>query len=143
MIIENMQKCDVLGVWKIENACFSQPWSEQAFYDELDNPYGVTLVAKREGEVAGFLNVRDVCGEIYINNIAVCEKFRGQGIAKALLSELEKREFEFITLEVRESNFSAISLYEKMGYEKIGLRKNFYEKPTENAILMTKFKLKD
>lgn len=143
MVIENMVKDDVHGVWEIENACFSQPWSEQAFYDELINPYGITLVAKCDGVVAGFLNVRDVCGEIYINNIAVSENFRGRGLGQALLLELEKREFVFITLEVRESNLPAISLYEKMGYEKIGLRKNFYEKPVENAILMTKFKLKD
>lgn len=143
MVIRNMTKNDVRGVWEIEKECFSLPWSEQAFYDELSNPYGVTLVAECDGKIAGFLNVRDVCGEIYINNIAVGGDFRRKGIGRGLLSELEKREFDFITLEVRESNFPAIALYEDMGYEKIGLRKNFYEKPTENAILMTKFRLKE
>lgn len=143
MIIRNMTESDVSAVAEIEKACFSLPWSEQAFYDELKNPYGVTFVADEDGEVAGFLNVRDVCGEIFINNVAVKENFRRKGIGEALLCELEKREFVFITLEVRESNLSAISLYEKCGYEKIGFRKNFYEKPTENAVLMTKFKLKE
>lgn len=140
MIIKNMEKSDVPFVAEIEKECFSMPWSEQAFYDELENPYGVTLVAVVEGTVAGFLNVRDVLGEIYINNIAVKRNYRRRGIAQKLLLELEKRAYDFITLEVRESNESAIKLYEKMDYKRVGVRRNFYEKPTENAILMTKTK---
>lgn len=140
VLIRNMTKADVPKVAIIEKENFSQPWSEKAFYDELENPFSVTLVADVNGEIAGFLNVRDVCGEIYINNIAVSENFRRQGLAKALLCKLEKRNFLFITLEVRKSNFGAIRLYEKLGYKKVGQRKDFYEKPVEDAILMTKTK---
>lgn len=142
MIVRNMTADDVAEVAKIERACFSQPWSERAFFEELDNPYGVTLVADIDGKIGGFLNVRDVMGEIFINNIAVSEEFRRQGAGRELLCQLEKRKFDFITLEVRESNLGAIKLYESCGYEKVGMRKNFYEKPCENAVLMTKFSKK-
>lgn len=140
VLIRNMTALDVPQVANIEKLCFSQPWSEKAFYEELENPFGVTLVADIDGEIAGFLNVRDVCGEIFVNNIAVKENFRRKNIGTMLLRELENREFSFITLEVRKSNLGAISLYESLGYEKVGERKDFYEKPCENAILMTKTK---
>lgn len=143
MIVRNMTENDVAAVALIEKECFSMPWSEQAFCEELENPYGITLVAEIDGEIAGFLNVRNVCGEIFVNNIAVTQKFRRKGIADSLLFELEKNNFEFITLEVRESNLGAIRLYEKNGYEKVGVRKKFYEKPTEDAWLMTKFSEKE
>lgn len=138
--IRNMTRDDVPEVARLERENFSQPWSEKAFYDELENPFGVTFVADINGEIAGFLNIRDVCGEIFINNIAVGENFRRKGVGQSLLVSLEEREFEFITLEVRQSNHGAICLYEKLGYEKVGQRKDFYEKPVEDAILMTKTK---
>lgn len=141
--IRKMTKKDVEGVWNIEKECFSQPWTLEDFYGELENVYGLTLIAVRDDEVAGFLNARNVCGEIYINNIGVSQKFRRKGIGKKLLCELEKADCEFITLEVRKSNLAAIRLYEGCGYEKVGERKNFYEKPTENALLMTKFLRKE
>lgn len=131
---------DVPEVHRIEEECFSQPWSEKAFYEELENPYGRTLVAVLENKAAGFINVRSIGGEIYINNIAVSGSFRRKGVGDGLLSALEKASeaYEFITLEVRQSNIPAIRLYEKHGFRQVGKRKNFYEKPTEDAILMTK-----
>lgn len=133
---------DVPEVHRIEEECFSQPWSEKAFYEELENPCGRTLVAALESEAAGFINVRSVGGEIFINNVAVREGFRRQGVGGRLLSALEKAfpDYEFITLEVRESNLPAIRLYEKHGFRQVGKRRNFYEKPTEDALLMTKGK---
>ena len=140
MKIAKMTEVDVPQVAKIEKDCFSQPWSIDAFYEELQNPYGLTLVAKSGDEVIGFINVRVLSGEVYINNIAVKESCRRRGVAQALLSELDLQleDCDFFTLEVRKSNFSAIALYEKCGYIKVGARKNFYEKPTEDAIIMTK-----
>ena len=128
------------GVFKIERACFSEPWSVNAFIDELKNPDAITLAAL-DNEVVGFINARKILDEVYINNVAVSENFRRQHIAEQLLISLEnkvKDNSSFITLEVRKSNIPAQSLYEKLGYEVVGERKNFYQQPTENAILMTK-----
>lgn len=128
------------GVFKIERACFSEPWSVNAFIDELKNPDAITLAAL-DNEVVGFINARKILDEVYINNVAVSKKFRRQHIAEQLLISLEnkvKDNSSFITLEVRKSNIPAQSLYEKLGYEVVGERKNFYQQPTENAILMTK-----
>ena len=88
-------------------------------------------------EAAGFISVWCVCGEAEINNIGVLEKFRRMGIAKALFdSAYNAAKAEKWYLEVRESNLGAISFYEKQGFERVGMRKNFYTAPTENAVLM-------
>lgn len=136
-----MTKETVCGVAAIEKACFSQPWSEQAFFDELENPDAVTLTALCEGTIAGFVNARKILGEVYINNVAVHADFRRMGIAEKLLVALEKVcvPFEFITLEVRASNLAARALYEKSGYKIVGERKKFYSFPAENAVLMSKY----
>lgn len=136
-----MTKETVCGVAAIENVCFSQPWSVQAFFDELENPDAVTLAAVCEGTVAGFVNARKILGEVYINNVAVGEPFRRMGIGEKLLAALEEAcvPFEFITLEVRKSNLAARALYNKCGYKIVGERKNFYSFPTENAVLMSKY----
>ena len=80
-------------------------------------------------------------GEVYITNVAVFPEFRRNGVGKALVECLVKQmkteHADFVTLEVRKSNINAISLYEKCGFKKVGERKNFYEKPIEDAILMT------
>ena len=142
MLIREMKKEDVREVAQIEKSCFSQAWSEQAFFEELSNPYGKTLVAIVNDTVAGFINMRMIAGEIYINNIAVKEDMIRRGIGDRLLSETEclPEYTEFITLEVRKSNIAAISLYERRGFVKVGERKNFYERPQEDAVLMTKTK---
>ncbi len=145
-IYKEMDKSHVKNVAQIEKDCFSHPWSKNAFYEELENPLSLTVVAVDEASdvknTAGFINVRIIDDEVYINNIAVKKEYRGKGIGKGLLSALEKRaqnmNVSFITLEVRESNFPAISLYSKLGYKSVGKRKRFYRSPTENAVIMTK-----
>lgn len=132
---------DIPQVAAIEKALFSMPWSEQAFRDELRNPQAVMVVADAGGEIAGFADMREVCGECYINNVGVSEKYRRHGIGTALMQALEDNSSDaaqFITLEVRCSNQAAITLYKKLGYIKVGVRKGFYEQPTEDADLMTK-----
>lgn len=136
-----MTTAHVCGVAKIEKECFSMPWSEQAFAIELEKPESLTFVALCDGEAIGFVNANIVLDEIYINNVAVTEKFRKKGVAQALLNALEQYadgKASFITLEVRATNIPAQALYKKCGYEVVGVRKNFYEKPTEDAVLMTK-----
>ena len=95
-----------------------------------------------DGEIAGYIGAHNVLGEVYITNVAVFTSQRKKGIGEKLISKLAEvvnnENADFITLEVRESNAPAIRLYEKCGFEKVGERKNFYEKPCENAVLMTK-----
>ena len=149
-IFKAMDKSNVQSVAQIEKECFSHPWSEASFYEELDNPLSFTVVAVGSQQsqdfenenVLGFINARIINDEVYINNIAVKKEFRRKGVGKGLLSSLEKKagkvNASFITLEVRESNLPAISLYSSLGYEVSGKRKKFYRDPVENAVLMTK-----
>ena len=130
-------------VYIIETECFSHPWSRQSIEDELNNETSLFLVAKEENEVIGYIGMSIVIDEGYIFNVAVRESYRNKGVATALINELvtygKKNNFSFITLEVRESNLPAISLYSKFGFIKAGERKNYYSNPKENAILMTKY----
>ena len=112
-------------ILKIENACFSSPWSEGSIRDALGNPCSRFYLAYANGALAGYMGLQIFSGEGYVTNIAT--------LNKALDNEME-----FITLEVRESNAPAISLYNSFGFKKVGVRPNYYSNPTENAILMTK-----
>ncbi len=140
-IIKRMCDSDIVYLAELEKLCFSSPWSEDGLKSELDNSFARFFVAFSGNEVAGYIGAHNVLGEVYITNVAVFPRFRRLGVAqkliRGLLYEMKNENAEFVTLEVRESNFSAISLYDKMGFEKVGKRKDFYEKPKENAILMT------
>lgn len=148
IIFREMDRIHVKSVAQIEKECFNHPWSENAFYEELNNPLSLTIVAvnskntSNNENVFGFVNVRIIKDEVYINNIAVTKAFRRNGIGKNLLSALEeevrKKRASFITLEVRESNAQAISLYSSFGFKIAGKRKKFYRDPVEDAVLMTK-----
>lgn len=126
----------------LEKECFSEPWSENALSEELENENSHFLVAVSDA-VMGYVGVQEICGEAYITNVAVFGKYRKLGIGRALLKAAcdgaKSRNCEFITLEVRESNIPAITLYESEGFEKAGIRKNFYSAPTENGVIYTKY----
>ena len=129
------------GVCAIENACFAHPWSRQSIEAELDNETSLFYVAVEEGQVVGYIGMSFVLDECYIYNVAVKADCRKNGVGSALIQTLvthcRKNNFAFLTLEVRESNAPARSLYEKFGFIKVGERKNYYSDPTENAVLMT------
>ena len=137
-----MEEKHIADIAEIERLCFSLPWSENALRDELTNENAHFLTALTFGRVSGYIGIIEICGEADITNVAVHPDLRRFGIGKKLLDTAEneavQRSCESITLEVRESNTAAISLYSSSGYEAVGIRKNFYEKPTENAVLMTK-----
>lgn len=143
MRIEKMTSGQLEDVYIIETECFSHPWSKQSLEEELNNETSLFLVAKEENEVIGYIGMSIVIDEGYIFNVAVRENHRNKGVATALINELvtygKKNNFSFITLEVRESNLPAISLYSKFGFIKAGERKDYYSNPKENAILMTKY----
>lgn len=143
MKIEKMTSGHLDDVYIIETECFSHPWSKQSLEEELNNETSLFLVAKEENEVIGYIGMSIVIDEGYIFNVAVRESYRNKGVATALINELvtygKKNNFSFITLEVRESNLPAISLYSKFGFIKAGERKDYYSNPKENAILLTKY----
>ena len=126
----------------LERACFSRPWSEESLQGELWNDSAVVIVAEGEdGSVLGYAGLQTVLDEGYINNVAVDEKFRRQGIADELVKAFVRfgeANLAFLTLEVRASNSPAIALYAKHGFAEAGRRKNYYEAPQEDAILMTR-----
>ena len=143
MRIEKMTSGYLDDVYILETECFSHPWSKQSLEEELNNETSLFLVAKEENEVIGYIGMSIVIDEGYIFNVAVRESDRNKGVATSLINELvtysKKNNFSFITLEVRESNFPAISLYSKFGFIKAGERKDYYSNPKENAILLTKY----
>ena len=118
-------------------------WSKESLESELKNDNSLFLTAVENGEVIGYIGMSVVIDEGYIYNVAVKSEHRNKGTASALINELitfgKKNNFSFITLEVRESNEKARSIYSKFGFVKVGERKNYYSDPKENAILMTKY----
>ncbi len=128
-------------IQKIEQQSFSVPWTEPMLRLQLNPDSHVFLTAEAEGRVIGYVGMMYVLDEGYISNVAVQPDRRRRGVADALLRALEARARElrlsFLTLEVREHNRPAIALYEKRGYRVAGRRKNYYEKPAEDALLMT------
>ncbi|MEE0856297.1 MAG: ribosomal protein S18-alanine N-acetyltransferase [Ruminococcus sp.] len=143
MKLEKMTSAHIDGVCKIEEACFAHPWSRQSVESELANENSVFIVAVEGEKVIGYIGMSVVIDEGYIFNVAVNADFRRKGVGTALINELvtygKKNNLCFITLEVRESNQAAISLYSDFGFIKVGERKNYYSDPAENAILMTKY----
>ena len=130
-------------VAEIERMCFSDPWSERMLREHLDNQCAAALVALGEdGTVLGYAGLLVVLDEGYITNVAVRPAYRRQGIAADLLTVFDRfargNHLAFLTLEVRASNEPALALYEKLGYRRMGLRKNYYEHPKEDAVIMTR-----
>ncbi len=140
MLIRLMEHKDISAVAELERQAFSMPWSEKALEESLSQEYYIFLVAEILGEVAGYMGLYRVLDEGDVTNITVAEGYRRQGIGQALLTEmlrlLQEKGIRLVNLEVRAGNKGAIALYEKMGFQTIGCRKNFYEKPVEDGVLM-------
>lgn len=139
--VKRMDSSHIKALYEIEKECFSTPWSEESLKEELNNKFARFFVAECDGVVSGYIGAHNILGEVYITNVAVSKAFRRKGIAETLIKTLvdfcEKEEMEFVTLEVRRSNEAAKKLYSKMGFKEVGERKDFYENPREDAILMT------
>ncbi|MDE6281386.1 MAG: ribosomal protein S18-alanine N-acetyltransferase [Oscillospiraceae bacterium] len=126
----------------LEKRCFpADPWSEELFRDALDNPRAAILLAEGEdGTILGYAVLSVVLDEGNLDNIAVAPEARRRGVADALLGALTgfgREHLSVLMLEVRASNAPAIALYEKHGFAAVGRRKNYYDAPKEDAILMT------
>ena len=137
-----MRESHVAQIAALEEATFSLPWDEASIRAELDNPLALWLVWVEDEQVLGYVGSQTVFEDADILNVAVLPTARRRGIAEALMTALEsrlsERGAERITLEVRASNAPAIALYRKLGYAQVGLRKNYYEKPREDALILQK-----
>ena len=142
MKIIPMHESHVAQVAALEKQCFSDPWSENSVASELENPLSLRLIAEEDGAVCGYVGSQTVLDETDMMNIAVHPDCRRKGIAAALITELvsrlKARGSRVLRLEVRESNFSAIALYEALGFTQLGLRQNYYRNPKENALILGK-----
>lgn len=139
-----LQEDDVEALSIMAAECFSVPWTAKAFAELVNDEKSIYLVAVHDKEVVGCCGVVNSYGDGDIDIVMVAEKERGQGIAYAMLQELLKAGetigVENYTLEVRVSNAPAIHIYEKLGFISEGIRPRFYEKPTEDAMIMWKRK---
>ena len=140
--------CDALDVHvpqieAIEQACFSVPWTSGQILSQLkDDTHEFLAALDNTGKVLGYVGMMTVLDEGYIANVAVDPAHRRRGIGDRLIERLTEiaaeRRLSFVTLEVRAGNRPAIALYEKHGFVPVGLRRNYYTQPREDALLMTK-----
>ena len=142
MIITKMAQCHVSQIADLERLCFNDPWSENSIASELNNKLSHWLVALDGEKVIAYVGSQTVLGETDMMNIAVHPDYRKRGIATELIQELinalNERNSHSLMLEVRESNDPAKELYLKMGFELVGIRKNYYRNPKENALILRK-----
>lgn len=142
MIFTKMNETHVLQIAELEKICFSDPWSETSIASELNNKLSLWMVAIDNERVVGYVGSQTILGETDMMNIAVHPNYRKQGIGTALIvgliGALELRGSHSLMLEVRASNISAISVYEKLGFSEVGRRKNYYRNPKEDALIMRK-----
>ena len=141
--------CDVTAahipqIELLERQCFSMPWTAELLTSQMkDAQHEFIAAVTPDGSVLGYVGMMHVLDEGYISNVAVSPDHRRQGIADALIARLcmicETLDLSFVTLEVRAGNAPAIALYKKHGFERVGLRRNYYERPREDALIMTKF----
>ena len=137
--IVKMKECHVSAVAELEKQFFSAPWVEASVRSELTNKLALWLVALEGETVVGYVGSQTVLQEADMMNIAVAESHRRRGIARMLVEELIRQLDAYqLTLEVRASNAPAIALYEKLGFTPVGLRKNYYHKPKEDALILRK-----
>ena len=140
--ITRMTAADVADVAALEAVCFSDPWSEASVASELENPLSLWLVARDAAGLLGYAGSQSVPDESDMMNLAVRPDARRQGVAQALLQALEaalrENGIHSLTLEVRAGNAPAIRLYTQAGFRQVGLRKNYYFHPKEDALILKK-----
>ena len=130
---------------RLERICFSRPWSKRMLAEELDNACAAFLVAEdgETGAVLGYAGLLAMMDEGYITNVAVFPEYRRCGIAAKIIEVFMNfargNQLSFLTLEVRPSNEAAIALYQRFGFEEVGRRRNYYDLPKEDALILTRY----
>ena len=142
IIFTEMKAEHVPQVAQLEKLCFADPWSEMSIASELQSIWSYWVVAVQEDAVVGYIGSQSSVDESDVMNVAVHPDWRRQGIAErlieTLIAELKNRGSHALLLEVRASNAPAIALYEKLGFRQVGLRKNYYRNPKEDALILRK-----
>lgn len=138
--IRHLRMEDIPAVARIERESYTLPWSEKAFCDALERDYYRFLKAEAEGVLAGYCGYLRSFEFADITNVTVMAKYRRMGIARRMLQELMREGrsegIERFSLEVRASNEAAIALYKGLGFYQEGVRKNYYESPAEDALIL-------
>lgn len=142
IVYRNMTPEDVPFISRLEEETFSMPWSPASFLQMIEKDDTRYYVAQEEGRLLGGCGLWLIAGEGSITNVAVAKEARrrgvGTGLLRYLMQEGNREGVAAYTLEVRVSNKAAIGLYEKLGFVCEGIRPDFYEKPTEDAMIMWK-----
>ena len=142
MTFTEMKQAHVAQVAQLEKLCFADPWSEKSIASELGNIWSYWVVALDGERVVGYIGSQSSADESDVMNVAVHPDYRRRGIAESLIDvliqELKNRGSHALMLEVRDSNEPAIALYEKLGFQQVGLRKNYYHNPKEHARILRK-----
>ena len=142
MTFTEMKQPHVAQVAELEKLCFADPWSENSIASELGNIWSYWVVALDGERVVGYIGSQSSVDESDVMNVAVHPDYRRRGIAESLIDvliqELKNRGSRALMLEVRDSNEPAIALYEKLGFQQVGLRKNYYHNPKEHARILRK-----
>lgn len=141
IVFRFMREEDIDQVLEIEHASFATPWSREAFYNELNmNKFAVYIVLEVDQKVVGYCGVWVVIDEAHVTNIAILPEYRGRKFGEALMQNLfdvaRAMGAKSMTLEVRVTNYVAQSMYRKFGFQKGGLRKNYYTDNQEDALVM-------
>ena len=139
-----MTKEHIEQVLRVEEACFSIPWTREDFQREMtENKMAIYRIAVLDGNVVGYAGMWHVVTEGHITNVAVLEEYRKKGVADALMREMidiaKQKQMIGITLEVRVGNLPAQKLYTKHGFRPEGFRKNYYQDTKEDAVIMWKY----
>ncbi len=142
VILRNMTEADVALVAELEKKIFSDAWTKNSLIETLEQSQAEMIVGEEDGKVVGYAIIYFVLDEAELTRIAVDESYRcrgvGQQLMEALLKACHDKKIAKLFLEVRESNHAARIFYQKHGFVEDGVRKNFYQFPTEHAILMSK-----
>ncbi|MDE5716757.1 MAG: ribosomal protein S18-alanine N-acetyltransferase [Lachnospiraceae bacterium] len=142
IVYRKMRAEDVPFISRLEEETFSMPWSAESFLQMIEKEDTAYFVAEEDGRLLGGCGLLLIAGEGNITNVVVAPEARRRGVATGLLtyliSEGDRAGLTAYTLEVRVSNAAAIGLYGKLGFVSEGIRPGFYEKPTEDAMIMWK-----
>lgn len=142
VIVRNAKKDDIEEIARIALNNCKNPWTKKQLLEELEYDFAVLLCIEKDSRILGFCSAHITVPEVHLNEIAIKEKYRREYMGSMLLrysiEEAKRRNCLFMTLEVRENNLAAIAFYMKNGFSSIGIRKDFYSNPKENAIVMRK-----
>lgn len=138
-----MREEDLPEVLAIEGLCFPNPWSRETFLGEIQNraiSFPLVVVHREQKRIAGYVIFWQIGDEAQVNNVAIHPDFQGQGLGELamrhVLERLKENGAHFVSLEVRVSNHRALSLYRKLGFSILGVRKDYYSRPVEDAYVM-------